>query len=226
MSVSRLRQEDGFAVPIAIWMLVLGLLFGALAMSQALLGVRQATASWNSTRAHAAAEAAARMGIYHINMLGLDSASVTHLPSTLDWTQCPVQAQASDPIATATIGVGKAWCDPVAIDLGGGATATYQLSSIVNCNAELGWNPLPTVLALGTVQDCLKRKIVATGRVGDTARRIYEEIRSTASATVAAAVLVPAVISSITLQTAKPVPGTLRECTPSGGTASNPSAGC
>jgi hypothetical protein len=222
----RLRKEDGFAVPIAIWMLVLGLLFGGLAMSQALLALRNANSSWNSTRAHAAANAAARMAIYHINMLGLDSASVTHLPSTLDWTQCAVQAHASDPLATATITVGKAWCDPVPIDLGGGATATYQLSSIVNCNAEMGWNPLPTVLALGTIQDCLKRTIVATGTVGGVTRRIYEETRSTASANVAAAVIGPSLITHITLQTAKPVPGTLRECVATGGTSANPSAGC
>ena len=45
MTVRRLRAEDGFAVPIAIWMLMLGLLFGGLAMSQALLGLRQANAS-------------------------------------------------------------------------------------------------------------------------------------------------------------------------------------
>jgi hypothetical protein len=224
--IARLRKQDGFAVPIAIWMLTLGLLFGALAMSQALLGLRDANASWNSTRAHAAAEAAARMAVYHVNTLGLDAASVTHLPSNLDWTHCPVQAAASDPIATATIGVGKSWCDPVPIDLGGGATATYQLSSIINCNVELGWNPLPTLLSLGTIQDCLKRRIVATGRVGGATRRVYEETRATATASVLAVLLGPSVIGSVSLQAARPVPGTLRECTPTGGTASDPSTGC
>jgi hypothetical protein len=224
--IARLRSEDGFAIPIAIWMLVLGLLFGGVAMSQALLALRKANSSWNSTRAHAAAEAASRMAVYHINTLGLDGASVTHLVSNLDWTQCPVQAHEQDPLGTAAIGVGKTWCDPVAIDLGGGATATYQLSSIVNCNVEMGWNPLPAVLSLGTIQDCLKRKIVATGTVGDVTRRVYEETRSTATANVVLGLGGTGLISSITLQTAQPIPGTLRECVPTGGTVANPATGC
>jgi Tfp pilus assembly protein PilX len=105
--MTRLRREDGFAIPIAIWMLTLGLLFGGLAMSQALLGFQRSNESWNTTRAHAAAEAAARMAIYRVNTLGLNGGSVTHLTSTLDWTQCAVQTTASDPVAVATIGVGK-----------------------------------------------------------------------------------------------------------------------
>jgi hypothetical protein len=225
---SRLRAQDGFAIPIAIWMLTLGLLFGGLAMSQALLGFQRSNESWNSTRAHAAAEAAARMAIYRVNTLGLNGASVTHLTSTLDWTQCAVQTTAADNsviVGTATIGVGKSWCDPVSIDLGGGATATFQLSSIVNCNVELGYNPLPTLLSAGTIRDCLKRKIVATGTAGGVTRRIYEETRATASANVVGALGVN-LISSVTLQPATLVPGTLRECTPKGGTSSNPAAGC
>jgi hypothetical protein len=222
----RLRAEEGFAIPIAIWMLVLGLIFGGVAMSQALLGLHNANSSWDSTRAHAAAEAAARTAVFHINMLGLDGASLTHLPSTLDWTQCPMQAHAGDPIASATIAVGQSWCDPVPIDLGGGATATYRLSSIINCNAEMGWNPLPTLLALGTIQDCLKRRIVATGAADGVTRRVYEETRATASASVIASVIGPNIISSVTLQTADLVPGTLRECTPQGGTPADPSLGC
>jgi hypothetical protein len=222
---ARLRAQDGFAIPIAIWMLTLGLLFGGLAMSQALLGLRQATSSWNSTRAHAAAEAGARMAIYRINTLGLNGASVTHLTSALDWTQCPLQVSEADPTGTATIGVGKAWCDPVTIDLGGGVTASYQLSAIVNCNAELGWSSLPAVLAVGTIQDCLKRKIVATGTVDGVKRRVYEEARATATANVAG-VLGLNLITGVTLQPARPVPGTLRECVAAGGTATDPAAGC
>ena len=225
----RLRAEDGFAVPIAIWMLLLGLLFGGLAMSQALLGFQRSNESLNSTRAHAAAEAAARMAIYRVNTLGLNGASVTHLTSTLDWTQCAVQSQAdvTAPIvvSTTTIGLGKSWCDPVSIDLGGGTTATYQLSSIINCNAEVGFNPLPSTLVLGTIQDCLKRKIVAVGTSGGVSRRIYEETRATATANVIASLGIN-LISSVTLQPAQMVPGTLRECTPTGGTASNPANGC
>ena len=224
-SFARLRAQDGFAIPIAIWMLTLGLLFGGLAMTQALLGFRNADTSLKSVRAHAAAEAAMRMAVYRVNTLGLNGASVTHLTSTLDWTQCAAQATASDPVTVVSIGAGKAWCDPVSIDLGGGATATFQLSSIVNCNADMGWNPLPTVLSIGTIQDCLKRKIVATGTVGGVTRRIYEDTRATENASVIGSLGVN-LISSVTLQPAALVPGTLRECTPSGGTASNPANGC
>jgi hypothetical protein len=217
--MTRLRSQEGFAIPIAIWMLLLGLLFGGLAMSQALLGLNKATASWNSTRAHAAAEAALRTAIYRINSLALNAPSVTHMLATADWTQCVVPA---------TIGVGKAWCDPAPIDLGGGTTATYQLSAIVNCNAEMGWNPLPAVLTIGTIQDCLKRRIVAVGTVDGVKRRVYQEVRTTATAGVIAGIGigVPSVISNISLQLAAPVPGTLRECTAIGGTAANPAAGC
>ncbi len=221
----RLRAQDGFAVPIAIWMLMLGLLFGGLAMSQALLGLRKANASWDSTRAHAAAEAGARMAVYAINTLALNGASVTHLPSALDWTQCAARADVSAPLGTAAIGVGRAWCDPVPIDLGGGATATYSLSSVINCNAEVGFNPLPGVLPLGTIQDCLKRRIVATGTVDGVTRRVYEEARATATANVVG-VLGANLLSSVSLQLARPVPGTLRECTPRGATAADPSSGC
>jgi hypothetical protein len=221
----RLRSQDGFAIPIAIWMLTLGLLFGGLAMSQALLGFQRSNESWNSTRAHAAAEAAARMAIYRVNTLGLNGASVTHLTSVVDWTQCAVQAQQSDPVGVATIGVGKAWCDPVTIDLGGGATGTFQLSSIVNCNLDMGWSALPSALSIGTIQDCLKRKIVATGTAGGVTRRIYEEARATASVSVIGSLGIN-LISNVTLQPAKLVPGTLLECARSGATASNPAAGC
>jgi hypothetical protein len=221
----RLRSQDGFAIPIAIWMLTLGLLFGGLAMSQALLGFQRSNESWNSTRAHAAAEAAARMAIYRVNTLGLNGASVTHLTSVVDWTQCAVQAHQSDPVGVATIGVGKAWCDPVTIDLGGGATGTFQLSSIVNCNLDMGWSALPSALSIGTIQDCLKRKIVATGTAGGVTRRIYEEARATASVSVIGSLGIN-LISNVTLQPAKLVPGTLLECARSGATASNPAAGC
>ena len=221
----RLRDQEGFAVPIAIWMLTLGLLFGGLAMSQALLGLRKATSSWNTTRAHAAADAAMRMAVYSVNTLGLNGAAVTNITSALDWTQCAAKVNASDPMATVGITAGKAWCDPVPIDLGGGVTATFQLSSIVNCNAELGYDPLPSVLSLGTVQDCLKRRIVAIGTAGGVTRRVYEDTRATAAANVVGALGVN-LIGSVTLALAKPVPGTMRECTPAGGTAADPSAGC
>jgi hypothetical protein len=56
-------------------------------------------------------------------------------------------------------------------------------------------------------------------------RRVYEETRATASATVTGALGIN-LISSVTLQPAKLVPGTLRECPPSGATASNPAGGC
>jgi hypothetical protein len=223
--VSRLRGEEGFAVAIAIWMLTLGLLFGVLAMSQALLGLRKANASWNSTRAHAAAEAGIRMAIYNINTLGLNGASLTHLTSAADWTQCATKATASAPLGTASITVGRSWCEPVVIDLGGGATVSYQASSIINCNAEVGYNPLPALLALGTVQDCLKRKLVATGSAGGVTRRVYQETRATGTAGVIAALPGVNLIGSVTLHAARAVPGTLRECMP-GGSASDPSAGC
>jgi hypothetical protein len=223
--LKRLRSQDGFAIPIAIWMLTLGLLFGGLAMSQALLGLRNATSSWNSTRAHAAAEAGSRMAVYAINTLGLNGASVTHLTSPLDWTQCAAKANVTAPLSVTAITVGKSWCDPVQIDLGGGAVASYSVSSIINCNAEMGWNPLPALLSLGAVQDCLKRRIVATGTVDGVTRRVYEEARATASANVVG-VLGVNLIGSLNLQLARPVPGTLRECPPSGGTAADPAAGC
>jgi hypothetical protein len=221
----RLRGQEGFAVPIAIWMLMLGLLFGGLAMSQALLGLRKATSSWNSTRAHAAADAAMRMAVYSINTLGLNGAAVTHLTSALDWTQCAAKAGVSDPLATVGITAGNAWCNPVPIDLGGGVTASFQLSSVINCNVEMGYNPLPSVLSAGTVQDCLKRRIVATGTAGGVTRRVYEDTRAAAAANVIGAFGVN-LIGSVSLQLAKPVPGTLRECTPQGGSASDPSLGC
>jgi Tfp pilus assembly protein PilX len=220
-----MRAEEGFAVPIAIWMLTLGLLFGVLAMSQALIGLRKANATWNSTRAHAAAEAGIRMAIYNINTLGLNGASLTHLTSTADWTQCAAKATASAPLGSVAITAGKSWCEPVVIDLGGGASVSYQASSIVNCNAELGYNPLPALLALGTVQDCLKRKIVATGSAGGVTRRVYQEARATGTANVIAVLPSVNLIGSVTLQPARPVPGTLRECPP-GGSAADPSAGC
>ena len=118
-----------------------------------------------------------------------------------------------------------AWCDPVPIDLGGGATATYSLSSVINCNAEVGYSSLPTVLTPGTIQDCLKRRIVATGTVDGVTRRVYEEARATATASVVGALGVN-LLGSVNLQPARPVPGTLRECTPRGGTAADPSSGC
>jgi len=122
----RVRGQQGFAVPIAIWMLLLGLLFGGLAMSQALLALNRANASWDSTRAHAAAKAGARMAVYTINALGLNGAAVTHLPSVADWTQCAAKATTTAPLGSVQITAGRSCCDPVTIDLGGGAKATAR----------------------------------------------------------------------------------------------------
>ena len=68
-------------------------------------------------------------------------------------------------------------------------------------------------------------RIVATGTVDGVTRRVYEEARATASANVVG-VLGVNLIGSLNLQLAKPVPGTLRECTPKGATVADPSAGC
>lgn len=221
-----LRREDGFAVPIAIWMLILGLLFGGLAMSQALIGLRGAGSSWNSTRASAAAQSGLRMAIYNINTLGLNGASLTNLGSTLDFTQCAAQASVGAPMSALKLAVGKSWCDPITIDLGNGASVTYQTSAVTNCNLELGYAPLSSILTIGTVQDCLKRKIVAVGDAGGVQRRAYEEARATATASVVGVLLLGNLVNHVTLQPAKPVAGTLRECPPEGGTATNPAAGC
>lgn len=221
-----LRREDGFAIPVAIWMLVLGLLFGGLAMSQALLALRGSNSSWNSTRASAAAQAGLRMAVYNINTLGLNGASLTKLGSVLDVTQCAAQATVTAPLGTIGITVGKSWCDPITIDLGNGATVTYQTSSVINCNLELGYPALSGLLTLGTIQDCLKRKIVAVGQAGGVQRRAYEETRATATANVIGIPLLGNLINHVTLQPAKPVAGTFRECPATGATASNPAAGC
>jgi len=80
-------------------------------------------------------------------------------------------------------------------------------------------------LSLGTIQDCLKRRIVATGTVGGVTRCVYEEARATATANVVG-VLGVNLIGGVTLQLARPAPGTLRECTPRGGTRLDPASGC
>jgi hypothetical protein len=79
---------------------------------------------------------------------------------------------------------------------------------------------------LGTIQDCLKRRIVATGTVAGVSRRVYEETRATATANVVAAFIGPSVIGSVSLQTSRPVPGTLRECTAVSPSGTNPAIGC
>jgi hypothetical protein len=113
----------------------------------------------------------------------------------------------------------------VPVELGGGATGSFQLSSVINCNVEMGYNPLPALLAPGTIQDCLKRRIVATGTSGGVTRRLYEDVRATASASVFAALPGVNLINDVNLQPARPVPGTVRECTPASGTA-DPAGGC
>ena len=56
-------------------------------------------------------------------------------------------------------------------------------------------------------------------------RRVYEEARATATANVVGALGVN-LLGSVSLQPARPVPGTLRECTPRGAPAADPSSGC
>jgi hypothetical protein len=226
--MSRLRREDGFAIPTAIWMLVLGLIFCALAMSQAVLGLRKAGGSLSSTRAHAAAEAGVRMAIYHINTLGLDGAALTHVlsaPAALSQCLSLSSASASAPgvISTTTIAAGQGWCAPVTIDVGGGAEASYQLSAIVGCNADIGLPALPSLLTLGTIQDCMKRRIVSTGSADGVERRIYAEANATGTVTISGAP-VPAV-GDVRLQPARLVPGTFRECARAT-SGPDPSAGC
>jgi hypothetical protein len=226
--LSRLRREDGFAIPTAIWMLVLGLILCALAMGQAVLALRKSGGSLSSTRASAAAAAGVRMAIYHVNTLALNGAALTHLlsqPAAL--TQCAVRSNGSVSapgiVAVTTIAAGQGWCSPVTIDLGGGEQASYQLSAIVGCNAEAGLAALPSLLTLGTIQACLKRRIVSIGSADGVQRRVYAE--ANASGTVTVAGLPTAAVSDVQLQLARQVPGTFRECA-RGTPGPDPSAGC
>ena len=193
----RLRSESGFALPVVIGTMLLMLIFLAFASTRATIGLGVSAEDVASKRALQSARAGLRVALYRMNAAGLD----------LDMLLRPTQQcliETNDLLGLAGL-AGDNWCQPVTEDLGTGASYTYRVSSVAMTPA------LPALLALGTTNHVLRRRIVVTGTADGERRRIYAEVTADGSRTVIGVLLLNLIDRGF-LTTYRLDPGTFREC--------------
>jgi Tfp pilus assembly protein PilX len=153
---SRLADERGFALVVALAVLMITLLLGAVAISVAVDTNSSGNRDTNATTAVQAADAGARTAVYRLNVF---------LPSQ---NNCPT------PTATA-VGSGGApsatICAPQTGTLGNGATFTYWVSRAMQTGDACTGSWVTS--GLGSVE---QRCITAIGAVNGVSARVQERV--------------------------------------------------
>jgi hypothetical protein len=189
--IARLRDEQGFALPVVLAIMVVALLLLVAMMSQNISATDTAKRDTYQRQALQAAEAGLDLAEYRANALSLDASSLLKLQNGLGVlpTQCVVQVSgALSVIQLPTIGQ---WCDDSTSEaMGNGASYSYRISPPASLNVTL--NPsgdlvrCQDVVGLLSVLTCtlngllgsstiyqvtnldkvLRRQIVSTGMAG------------------------------------------------------------
>jgi Tfp pilus assembly protein PilX len=175
--VSRVRKSEGFALPLALTvLLVLSLLIVAAGL-HAQTASDTALRDLNAKRAQQAADAGLRTAIYEQNALALDLEVILTLSHIRK--QCIVSL--SSGISVVDNGPASAlagnYCNPVSVDLGNGASYSYQTSPVIQATNVTG-NPL----GLTQLASTLERTIVSTGTAGGVTRRVAARLQAAGTA--------------------------------------------
>lgn len=180
--MSRLRDESGIAVPMALIVILMLLGLGLAATQASIAGLSQATRDRQSKRALAAADAGADAAVWRLNhtVLAFDAQGLLNLSNPAGTIQNVLQ-QGCVTVTAANIDLlntgsytgnfnpilpdlNLPWCSAssqggASEDMGDGAGYTYKVSSAVRA------------LSSGALVG-MRRKVVVTGKVRNVTRRI------------------------------------------------------
>jgi type II secretory pathway pseudopilin PulG len=169
-------DERGFAVPIALAVLLIALLLMFAAVLSSVSAVNTSERDLNAKLAFQGADTALRQALYEANGLALDASQLVNPPSLLGNSvlpgQCVVSSGINAPISNISHQLtGGNWCTPIRGDLGDGVSYCYQVSPVVTL-----WSPGSASL---NITYAFNREIYATGTAGGVARKLYEQITAT-----------------------------------------------
>lgn len=212
----RLRHDErGIALYLTLVMITLTLTFSLAAVSFVMAGTTQSVNDAQGRRALAAAQSAMRMAVYRTNQTAVDLQLAAG--AALTASNCLVA-----PLPGLNLGilnVPTGWCTGSPIDMGAGASGTYQISPAVNIG-----DALPSLIGSllpGNTEPVFKRTIVATGTAGGRTRRVAEDIQLKIDLHIGLLGLG----STLKLTPYQVIPGTFRQCTDKP-TGASPSSGC
>jgi type II secretory pathway pseudopilin PulG len=163
-------REEGFALPTALAVLVLLLIFSAIALTAGSSVSSTANRDARQKAAVAAAEAGVQTVMYRLNSLQqvLDFHQPP-LPCIVNTAAASAGASVTPPTLQAQAGVtinDQAWCPVSGPEaLGNGESFSYQLTPILAASADLDG-----------VEATLDRKVVVTGHASGFTRRVRQDI--------------------------------------------------
>ena len=223
-----LRSESGFIVPAVIGVLVIALIFLAVAATAALRTTDTTHRDVWSRQALQAADAGIDLAARRANSASVDLRQVT---SGNVSSECVVRTGSL--LGILTLG-GVGWCQAVDESLGTGISFSYRVSSLIDVRTTIS-GTCGAVNLNCVVDHSLSRKVVSTGMAGPgcpsgdrcVKRRVMARFASTTpSRTRVTSVLGVNVLGSLNLQLYGRQAGSYRECTVTPPTPSDPASGC
>jgi type II secretory pathway pseudopilin PulG len=221
---SRLRDEAGISLAVAICSLALMLMLSSIGLKQAVNALHHSSKQDNVKRALQAADAAIDTAIFAAERADLGNALVVdpQHPETVTAQNCVisrgdvlggVDLAPLDPLAP-TDPNGRKWCpatDPQPVG-DGRATAQYRLSQLL----RVGSGDCGTDNTLS-----LDREIVAVGRSGNVRRRVHARMRAALALLSGAAVQAGSTTQALTMRDSARVLGDVQANAAISGTAGN-----
>lgn len=147
----RLRSEDGFTVVMAMFVLLIGLLFATAAIGQAISTESSVRRDGASKRALQAARAGVETGRYRMTALAEGSIAADGSP------RCPQVDTAGNVtfVAPSINAGGTLWCPPVTEQVGAGETSTTWVST--DMQPELNMSDARDIVSRGVASDGRRR---------------------------------------------------------------------
>ena len=120
----RLQQQGGFAMPIALALVLLTLVLVSVASGDGMFSVRRSVNDAKSKRALQAADAGAKMATLRINAISLQDVLQSHLP-------CLTRVSGFSRLGPVAA-LGNGWCPAVSEQAGNGTAWSYQVSAVTD----------------------------------------------------------------------------------------------
>ena len=222
----RLRAEDGISLIPAIAMLVILVLLGGVALTQAVGALRHTTRQYKVKAALQAADAAIDSAMYALNRADLGGAlQVDPLnPGNILQQNCVVSTGdvtgdidlAELPITAPTDSEGRRWCSPTGAPNPGDEDWEYRVSQL----ARIGTDTCGADQTLS-----LDRHVVAVGHSGDVTRRVKVRLNAAIALLSGAAVQSGSATTDLTMSDTARVLGAVQSNASITGAATNTIAG-
>lgn len=182
--MTRLRAQDGFAIPVVLGLLLVLLSLGAVVVLEATAANENVQRDTRVKRAVAAAGAGVDAALWRMNTF-TDVASDPSLGLSTCLASAAVGSGPAVPGVTVDVAVQVGsgyWCPPVTEELGNGESFTYRVSAIVGVDEDLGTigpgsSIERTIVSWGTVgagADQVTRRVAVEARAFNAARLFYD----------------------------------------------------